>query len=275
MTIYLSRSQTPHISGAIASCMPVCYYQWRSYSESVKTVSLLKDGVFKSIFGNQNNTKPLKSFLESVCSVRDIGSIQHQDPYFPAFSAGEKDIYMDVVCKSWDEKGEDPQLHVMEMQQVENEGYVKRWEFYASRCFTHELQKAKTYDKLIPTHVVALMVHPCKYPDDNYTLVGSNHGVRIHESRTITLLSLNNIQPNISNEDSLRNKWLHLIRYSGSSMLNTGVMMAHPTLSFVVKELEAIKRENKVFKKAERTSTGAPWHILKRKIKNQITSSNK
>lgn len=254
-------------------------YQARSfYSAGVKTASLVRDGVFKAVFGDPNNPQKLISFLEAVQPKEEaskIVKIEFQDPYFPAYSPGEKDIFVDLICKTWDDKGKGPQIHVVEMQRAEQEGYVKRWDFYASRCYTNELLKAKTYDQLLKVHVTALMTHPSKYPSDYYRLVGQKSGQLIEESRVLSLLSLHEINPGISEEDSMLKKWCHLIKFSGTASLNSEILCKDPILAQAIDDLIEIKKQGKDLTTRTRTSRGMPWQLIQHQVKQKISDPKK
>ena len=253
----------------------------RSYhSPSQKMASFVRDGIFKAVFSDQKNPKKLMSFLESLqdCSIgplRKIERVEFQNPYFPAYSPGEKDVYVDVICKVWYQNEDKPEIHVIEMQRAEQEGYVKRWDFYASRCYTNELLKAKKYDQLLKVHVVALMSFDMKYPSDTYSLVGKNSGVTIDESRSLTLISLADISPEIIESDSLKKKWCHLIKYSGTSHLNRFILAKDPILSEAMQDLSQLHQTEKNLKTPSRISKGMPWHLTQRLIQSKIDNRNK
>lgn len=255
-----------------ASFAPRLWQSYRSFSQRDKMSSLVKDGVFKALFFDEKDPSKLIHFLQAVrpeVPGKRIERIEFQNPYFPAYSPGEKDIFVDVICKSFDEDGKNPEIHVVEMQQVENEGFIKRWEFYASRCFTMELLKTKTYENLVKVNVVAVMSHPCKYPNDHYKLVGQSTGVPIKESRELTILSLHDLSPDLSDEDTASKKWSHLIKFSGTPNLQEKVLSNHPIFSKAMEDLKSMRKTD-VPPLKERISRGKPWKLLHRQIQGKL-----
>ncbi|HSX13573.1 MAG TPA: PD-(D/E)XK nuclease family transposase [Chlamydiales bacterium] len=230
---------------------------------------LVRDGVFKRLFWDVHNPKKIIHFLHSVRplsdSARKIEKIEFQNPYFPAYSRGEKDIYVDVICRSTDVEGKNPEIHIIEMQQVENEGYMKRWDFYASRCYSMELNRCKKYDQLIKIHVVAVMNHPCKYPNDLYQLTGKSSGVRVPETRELTILSLSDLNSTLVHEDTDSKKWSHLIKFSGRPELQEEVLSKDPVFFQAISDLRSM---GKVDPLPARESKGKPWKLLYRDIKS-------
>lgn len=251
------------------------FYQKRvntsTLSTEKKIASLARDGVFKSIFVDPANPSKLISFLNSIRNpdqTNEIAKIEFQDPYFPAYSSGEKDIYVDLICKTWDKEGKNSEKYVVEMQRAENEGYIRRWEFYASRCYTNELMRAKTYDMLSRVNVVAIMLHPCKYKNGHYSLMNQKTGEVITESRSLTLLSLGELSSELLIDDPLSKKWSHLIKFSGTNDLKTEILEKDPDLFNAIQDLANFK--GPVSPKNERVSRGAPWHLSKQLIRDKV-----
>ena len=124
------------ISSTKALCsFPSLYVQKRSIATlSNKTARLTQDGVFKTLFQDAANPSKLIHFLSAIAPEKKIRKLEFQDSYFPAYSRGEKDIYVDIVCKIWEENQTNPEIFVIEMQQADKKGVFKRWDFYASRC---------------------------------------------------------------------------------------------------------------------------------------------
>jgi predicted transposase/invertase (TIGR01784 family) len=230
----------------------------------------VKDGIFKAVFLDKQSPRKLMSFLEAIendgvdSAPRKIERVEFQDSYFPAYSPGEKDIYVEP----------NPTIYVLEMQQAEQEGYVKRWDFYASRCYTNELLKAKKYDQLLKVHVIALMSFPTKYPSDTYCLVGKNTGKTIEESRTLSLLSLADLSVDLTEADCMKKKWCHLIKYSGSERINLPILKKDPILSEAIDDLYKLSSQ-KSSKLQSRVSKGMPWHLTQRMIQDRIGNQNR
>lgn len=260
---------------------PSLFEQKRYYQvPSSMMAPFVRDGIFKAVFLDKNDPSKLISFLEAIKNDgnqnqdKKIERIEFQDSYFPAYSPGEKDVYVDIICKAWIQGETDPTIYIIEMQQVEQEGYVKRWDFYASRCYTNELLKAKKYDQLLKVHVIALMSFPTKYPSDTYCLVGKNTGKTIEESRTLSLLSLADLSHDLSESDSMKKKWCHLIKFSGTPQIQLAVLKKNPTLAKAVDDLFKLFSQMSP-KLQSRVSKGMPWHLTQRMIQNRIANQNR
>lgn len=263
------------------SFTPYLFEMRRGCHHSTRMMApFVKDGIFKAVFLDKQNPLKLMSFLEAIENegtdrpIRKIERIEFQDSYFPAYSPGEKDIYVDIICKAWTQGEPNPTIYVLEMQQAEQEGYVKRWDFYASRCYTNELLKAKKYDQLLKVHVIALMSFPTKYPSDTYCLVGKNTGKTIEESRTLSLLSLADLSEDLSEADSMKKKWCHLIKYSGSDRVKLPILKQDPILSEAIDNLYKLS-SHKSPKLQSRVSKGMPWHLTQRMIQDRIGNHNR
>ncbi|MFI5343155.1 MAG: PD-(D/E)XK nuclease family transposase [Chlamydiales bacterium] len=253
-----------HRVGSQACPIQIC--QMRSFTRKIATVPLIRDGFFKALFHDPSDPKKIISFLNAVKGYEGSEKIQDvvfRDPYFPAFTSKEKTIITDVICESL---GEKPEIHVVEMQQMRHEGYVKRWEFYASRAYSTELIHQGKYDALKKVHVVALMRYPIEFPNDTYRLTGVKSGAVIHETREVSLFSLSQIPSTISRNDSLLAKWLHLIKYSGSADLNEEVLSEDPALFRAVEHAKKLCQTPPPSIVEERRG-GTPWPLLNKKVR--------
>lgn len=257
----------PHLSGArTSSFLQNCYSQIRGAHSSAP---LTRDSVFKSLFHDETDPSKLVSFLNAVKNYdksEEIHQIVFRDPCFPAYTSEEKNIIVDVVCESRDAQGNRPEIHVVEMQQVHVASHVKRWEFYGSRAFTTELIHRGRYADLKKVHVVAITKFPMSYPNDNYVLMGKKFGKAIDEVREVSLLSLSEVSPTLELHDSALAKWLHLIKYSGTELLNTEVLSADPVLCKAVAHLKQLK-QNPPPPIQERKCAGTTWSLLNKKLR--------
>lgn len=120
-----------------------------------KFVDVTNDVAFRKIFGNENKTEILISFLNAVLKLEGnerIKEIQIVSPnQFPRV-AGEKASIIDVRAK--DVKG---RQFVVEMQMTSKRGFAKRVQYYTCRDYLMQIDSGEKYYLLHPTFFIGIL----------------------------------------------------------------------------------------------------------------------
>lgn len=113
------------------------------------------DIAFRKIFGNENRTESLISFLNAVLDFdgeQRIATITLLNPYqLPNLSRG-KTIILDI--KATDQAG---RVFLVEMQVAELDGFDKRVLYYFSKAYSDQIQRGDFYKKLRPVIFVGIL----------------------------------------------------------------------------------------------------------------------
>ncbi len=113
------------------------------------------DIAFRKIFGNENKTEILISFLNAVLKMegnKKITWVEILNPYqFPRIS-GLKSTILDVRAK--DKIGNS---YIVEMQVADKKGFDKRITFYSSKSYASQINSGDEYYKLKPTIFIGIL----------------------------------------------------------------------------------------------------------------------
>jgi predicted transposase/invertase (TIGR01784 family) len=116
------------------------------------------DIAFRKIFGNEQKTAPLISFLNAALQLEGderVVSVSLANPYqFPRI-AGEKATILDV--RATDQSG---RKFVVEMQVADKKGFDKRVQYYVSRDYSMQIDTGDDYPLLNPAYFIGILDFP-------------------------------------------------------------------------------------------------------------------
>jgi predicted transposase/invertase (TIGR01784 family) len=121
----------------------------------MKFVDIKNDVAFRKIFGNENRSEVLISFLNAVLCLEDkkrISEVQILTPYQLPEIKGGKVTVLDVKAK--DQNG---YQHIVEMQVADVDGFDKRVTYYASKAYSSQIQSSDEYKKLNRTYFIGIL----------------------------------------------------------------------------------------------------------------------
>ena len=116
------------------------------------------DIAFRKIFGNEQKTAPLISFLNAALQLQGderVVSVSLANPYqFPRI-AGEKATILDV--RATDQSG---RKFVVEMQVADKKGFDKRVQYYIARDYSMQIDTGDDYPMLNPAYFIGILDFP-------------------------------------------------------------------------------------------------------------------
>ena len=121
----------------------------------MRFVDVTNDIAFRRIFGNENKTKILVSFLNAILKFEGgerIVEVEIVNPYQLPRIAGEKASIIDVRAK--DERG---RQFVVEMQVASAKCFSKRVQYYAARDYSMQIDSGDKYHLLKPTFLIGIL----------------------------------------------------------------------------------------------------------------------
>jgi len=179
----------------------------------MRFVDVTNDVAFRRIFGNENKTKILISFLNAMLKFEGnhrIAEVQIINPYQLLRIAGEKASIIDVRAK--DMRG---RQFVIEMQVAEVNGFAKRVQYYACRDYSMQINSGDNYSKLQPTFFIGILDFNF-FKSKNYL---SNHIILdeiTHEHKLddikFTFIELKKFNLKANQLKTLIEKWIFFIK---------------------------------------------------------------
>jgi predicted transposase/invertase (TIGR01784 family) len=179
------------------------------------------DIAFRKIFGNEQKTEILISFLNAVLGLegsKEIEEIELLNPYQVPPLEGLKTSILDVRAK--DKRGV---TFIVEMQVEKVAGALKRFQYYAAKAYVSQIKSGEAYPKLRPVILIAILDYTAFSDEDE-------SGEKEYLSRHVFLnkrthkqhlkdLELNFIElPKFTKKEeeltSVLEKWIYFIKHA-------------------------------------------------------------
>ena len=118
-------------------------------------VDVKNDVAFRKIFGSENKTVIIISFLNAVLGLEGddkIINVALVNPFQLPRIRGEKATIIDVRAK--DRKG---RSFIIEMQVAEKKGFAKRVQFYSAKEYSSQINRGDSYTLLKPVYFIGIL----------------------------------------------------------------------------------------------------------------------
>lgn len=121
----------------------------------MKFADVKNDIAFRKIFGNENRTEALISFLNAILGFEGtdrIVEVRILNPYqLPKLRGGKVSI-LDVRATDQNKR-----QFIVEMQVAEKEGFDKRVLYYLGKSYVSQIKRAEEYEKLKPAYFIGVL----------------------------------------------------------------------------------------------------------------------
>jgi predicted transposase/invertase (TIGR01784 family) len=176
-------------------------------------VDVKNDIAFRKIFGNENRTESLISFLNAILDWEGdqrIASVQILNPYQLPNLRGGKVTIIDV--RATDQIG---RTYLVEMQVADVDGFGKRVLYYFAKSYSDQIQRGEFYRELKPIIFIGIL----DYVQTQNPNVISRHQVRDVETHEQTLhdveftfVELPKFTKSASEVETLTDKWIYFLK---------------------------------------------------------------
>ncbi|MEM1216031.1 MAG: Rpn family recombination-promoting nuclease/putative transposase [Bacteroidota bacterium] len=183
----------------------------------MKFVDVKNDVAFRKIFGDEQKTVILISFLNAVLHLENQDRIKEVaiiNPFQLPRVAGEKASIIDLRAK--DQAG---RQFVIEMQVADVDGFEKRVQYYTCRDYSMQINRGDQYALLQPTYFIGIL--DFNFFDSPHYL--SNHiivnGETFEHKLTdiqFTFIELKKFSKEVHELDSLVDKWIFFLKAADS-----------------------------------------------------------
>ena len=204
------------------------------------------DFAFKKIFGSQQSTDILISFLNAMLydGKDTIVDLEILDPYQSSRIKGMKDSFLDVKAKLYDRT-----TVIVEMQILNVVGFEKRVLYNAAKFYATQLDIGDGYTLLSP--VIALTITDFElFPKSSKVI--STFALREKEEMTsycddieLVFIELPKFKKSLEALDTLSDKWIYFLRNANKLQSVPSSMGQEPALkhAFRVAEQSQLSRE--------------------------------
>jgi predicted transposase/invertase (TIGR01784 family) len=185
------------------------------------------DFAFKKVFGSEQSTDILRSFLNAILytgSPQQITDLTIVDPYSVPALKGMKDTYVDVKARL-----NDGSQVIIEMQVLNHDGFEKRVLFNAAKHYSSQLQKGSDYSLVNP--VVALTIvdfnmFEAPTPDtkpsphlSRFKLLDTHNFTQYSGDIELVFVELPKFNAAEHELHSLQDQWIYFIKNAGNLQL--------------------------------------------------------
>jgi predicted transposase/invertase (TIGR01784 family) len=179
----------------------------------MKFADVKNDIAFRKIFGNENRTESLISFLNAVLGFEGkdkIVSVTIVNPYqLPKLKGGKVSI-LDV--RATDQK---KQQFIVEMQVAEQDGFSKRVLYYLTKSYNSQIRRADQYRKLKPAYFIGILnfshTKNPKYISRNRIQDIDTGEVTIKDV-DFSFIELGKFTKTVEQLETLTDKWIYFIK---------------------------------------------------------------
>lgn len=204
------------------------------------------DFAFKKIFGSQQSTDILISFLNAILyqGENTIVDLEILDPYQSSRIQGMKDSFLDVKAKL-----NDRTTVIVEMQVLNVLGFEKRVLYNAAKFYATQLDIGDGYTLLSP--VIALTIADFEMFPESPKVI-STFALREKDEMTsycddleLVFVELPKFKKSLETLDSLSDKWIYFLRNANKLKSMPSSMEQEPALehAFRVAEQSQLTRE--------------------------------
>jgi predicted transposase/invertase (TIGR01784 family) len=180
----------------------------------MKFADVKNDIAFRKIFGNENRTETLISFLNAVLGFEGkdrIVSVTIVNPYqLPKLKGGKVSI-LDV--RATDQK---KQQFIVEMQVAEQDGFGKRVLYYLTKSYNSQIRRADQYRKLKPAFFIGILSNFSQTQNEHYI---SRSRIQDIDTGEVTIsdvefnfIELQKFHKTIDELENLTDKWIYFIK---------------------------------------------------------------
>ncbi len=215
------------------------------------------DFAFKKIFGSQQSTDILISFLNAILydGKDTIVHLQILDPYQSSRLKGMKDSFLDVKATL-----EDRTTVIVEMQILNVVGFEKRILYNAAKFYATQLDVGDDYTLLSP--VIALTITDFEmFPQSSkvissFTLREKEEMTRYCDDFELIFIELPKFKKSLEALGSLSDKWIYFLRNANKLQSIPSLMEQEPAIQHAFRvaeqsqltrdELETLEQESRI-----------------------------
>jgi len=171
------------------------------------------DMAFKKIFGDENKTEVLISFLNSILNFKDtklIKSVTIANPYQVPKIKDLKNTILDIKAKN-----QDDEEFIVEMQVEKDVNFAKRSLYYTSKSYINQIKKATDYPKLKKVYFIGILDFAIFDTDDyisRHLILDEKTLKQEVKDFEFNFIELKKFKLSLSECDTIAKKWIYFIQ---------------------------------------------------------------
>ncbi len=180
----------------------------------MKFVDIKNDVAFRKIFGNQNKTEIIISFLNAILELpigKKIKRVKIENPYQLPQIKDLKSSILDV--RVTDERDIS---YIVEMQVEEPDGFDKRVQYYTAKQYSSQIEKGDDYPKL--NQVIFIGVLDFIFFTDDKEYITRHRMVNVKTQKSTlngmeyNFIELKKFDKELKDTTTLVDKWIYFVK---------------------------------------------------------------
>ena len=178
------------------------------------------DIAFKKIFGDENKTEVLISFLNSILDFKDskqIKSLTIVNPYQVPKIEDLKNTILDIKAKN-----QDDEEFIVEMQVERDKNFAKRSLYYTSKSYINQLDKAELYPTLKKVYFIGILdfaIFDTKDYLSQHLILDTKTYKQELKDFEFNFIELKKFNLKLEECDTLTKKWIYFIKNASTFKL--------------------------------------------------------
>jgi len=216
------------------------------------------DMAFKKIFGDENKTEVLISFLNSILDFKNnklIKFVTIANPYQIPQIKDLKNTIVDVKAIN-----QDNEEFIVEMQVEKDKNFAKRSLYYTSKSYINQIEKGEEYYKLKKVYFIGILDFAIFDTEDylsRHLIVDEKTLKQELKDFEFSFIELKKFKLNLNECDTIAKKWIYFIQNADN-------------FEVIPKEYEDIKE----FKEAFSIATQYNWSEKELEIYDYVSMQN-
>ena len=223
------------------------------------------DFIFKLIFGNEENTDILLSFLNSILGMEErnrVSGIEILNPFIRRELLEDKTSILDVKAKT--SSGE---FINIEIQLFNKYNMDKRSLYYWSKIYSGQLSVGQNYKELKKTITINIINFNYIEGENCHTIFHireDSSGKILNDNLEIHFVELLKVPTAQKDEKDPLQMWLQFLKYENKELLE-GYAMAEPAIKKAINVLDYLNRD---------VDTKELYEIREKALKDEISMIN-
>ncbi len=181
----------------------------------MKFVDIKNDVAFRKIFGNENKTEVIISFINATLDLpegRRITSVEINNTFQLPPIIGLKASIVDVRVTDQNDSS-----YIVEMQVEEKQGFDKRLQYYTAKRYVSQISTGEQYPELKPVIFIAILDYNLTTSKDytsRHLILDKKTNEHCLKDFEYNFVELKKFNKNLEDITELSDKWIYFLKHS-------------------------------------------------------------
>ncbi len=181
----------------------------------MRFVDIKNDVAFRKIFGDENKTEVIISFINAILDLpagRRITSVEINNTFQLPPIIGLKASIVDVRVTDQNDSS-----YIVEMQVEEKQGFDKRLQYYTAKRYVSQISTGEQYPELKPVIFIAILDYNLTNSKDytsRHLILDKKTNEHCLKDFEYNFVELKKFNKNLEDITELSDKWIYFLKHS-------------------------------------------------------------